>query len=85
MICLGRQVNAIDGLEKRVKSRFGGRILQVGRPKTKEEFWKVCNTALSVEEHGAFTQVWNRHVEVSFLMSWLMIGIMEGRYDERDL
>src|SRR5271155_6176136 len=37
VICLGRQINAIDGLEKRVKSRFGGRIVQVSKAQKREE------------------------------------------------
>ena len=65
VICIGRQVNAIDGLEKRVKSRFGGRILQVGRPKSKDEFREVCTAALTVEESSMFSKSWNQHVEVS--------------------
>src|SRR5277367_2394236 len=64
VICLGRQVNAIDGLEKRVKSRFGGRIQQTSRPTSLEAFWKVCEAALIVEETSAFSKEWNRHVKV---------------------
>jgi origin recognition complex subunit 4 len=65
VICLGRQVNAIDGLEKRVKSRFGGRIKQVSRPTELEEFWKVCEAALSVEDPtSAFAEKWNAHIQV---------------------
>jgi origin recognition complex subunit 4 len=63
VICLGRQVNAIDGLEKRVKSRFGGRIIQIGRPDTRENFWRVCEAALAVEPEG-FGKTWNAHVKV---------------------
>lgn len=70
VICLGRQVNAIDSLEKRVKSRFGGRIVQVGRPRTLGEFWGVCKAALSVEGDDSYVEIWNRLVEVStFLRS----------------
>lgn len=64
VICLGRQVNAIDGLEKRVKSRFGGRIQQTSRPTTLETFWKVCEAAITVEETSAFSKEWNRHIKV---------------------
>jgi origin recognition complex subunit 4 len=65
VICLGRQVNAIDGLEKRVKSRFGGRIKQVSRPAELEEFWKVCEAALSIDDDtSAFAKEWNAHVQV---------------------
>lgn len=69
VICLGRQVNAIDGLEKRVKSRFGGRILQVGRPNTIEKFWDVCKAALTVEETHSFSRAWNQHIEVISLVN----------------
>lgn len=69
VICLGRQVNVIDGLEKRVKSRFGGRIEQVGRPRTIEEFWRVCRAALFVEGEQPFTEKWNKHVEVFLPLS----------------
>jgi len=65
VICLGRQINAIDGLEKRVKSRFGGRIQQVSRPTSEEAFWKVCEAALIVEETNDFSEEWNRHIKVS--------------------
>lgn len=64
VICLGRQVNAIDGLEKRVKSRFGGRIVQVGRPDSREMFWNVCLAALTVEGTSLVTRDWNIHVKV---------------------
>ena len=65
VVCLGRQVNAIDGLEKRVKSRFGGRIKQVSRPTELEEFWEVCQAALSVDDPTyAFTKEWNTHIQV---------------------
>jgi origin recognition complex subunit 4 len=65
VICLGRQVNAVDGLEKRVKSRFGGRILQVSRPRTLNEFWNVCEAALKVDENlNDFAKDWNRYIEV---------------------
>src|SRR5271169_1001814 len=63
VICLGRQINAIDGLEKRVKSRFGGRIVQVSKAQKREEFWDICVSALSVEKEYGFGQVWNRHVQ----------------------
>ena len=72
VICLARQVNAIDGLEKRVKSRFGGRIQQTSRPTSLEAFWKVCEAALTVEETSSFAKEWNRHVKVSAsLNSWV--------------
>jgi origin recognition complex subunit 4 len=65
VVCLGRQVNVIDGLEKRVKSRFGGRIMQISRPPNLEEFWKVCQAALSVTEDDChFAKQWNKHVQV---------------------
>jgi origin recognition complex subunit 4 len=65
VICLGRQVNAVDGLEKRVKSRFGGRILQVSRPRTLNEFWNVCEAALKVDENlNDFAKDWNRYIDV---------------------
>ena len=65
VICLGRKINAIDGLEKRVKSRFGGRIKQVSRPIDLEEFWKTCQAALSVDsEDSTFAREWNGHVQV---------------------
>src|SRR5436190_2729652 len=56
VICLGRQVNVIDGLEKRVKSRFGGRILQVGRPPDRMAFWTVCENALIVDDTPGFAR-----------------------------
>jgi origin recognition complex subunit 4 len=65
VICLGRQINAIDGLEKRVKSRFGGRILQVSRPTDRKEFWNVCASALSVDDETIFAKEWNHHIQVS--------------------
>ena len=68
VICLGRRVNAIDSLEKRVKSRFGGRIQQVGRPRTVEEFWGVCEAALSVEGQGQGE--WNSHVQVRLCLCY---------------
>src|SRR5437763_3595448 len=77
VICLGRQVNVIDGLEKRVKSRFGGRIEQVGRPRTLEEFWKVCKGALSVEGEEPFMEMWNKHVEV--FVPCMRLGLMVFR------
>jgi origin recognition complex subunit 4 len=78
VICLGRQVNAIDGLEKRVKSRFGGRIHQVSRPSDRNEFWNVCETALTVdEEFNDFAKDWNRHVKVRDLKSLANVGTME--------
>ena|ERR1700736_6765374 len=64
VICLGRQVNAIDGLEKRVKSRFGGRIVQVGRPDNLEDFWRVCEAALIVDGTTRFGKDWNEYVKV---------------------
>jgi origin recognition complex subunit 4 len=67
VICMGRQVNVVDGLEKRVKSRFGGRILQVGRPRTQNEFWEVCQAAMTVDESMAFSKVWNEHIKVFLL------------------
>ena len=65
VVCLGRQINAIDGLEKRVKSRFGGRIVQVSKPRMQEEFWDVCLAALSVEKDSGYGKVWNQHIKVS--------------------
>ena len=77
VICLGRQVNAIDSLEKRVKSRFGGRIVPVARPKTVEEFWAVCRAALSVEESEGWGDNWDRLVEVfRILRRRLTIGTL---------
>jgi origin recognition complex subunit 4 len=68
VICLGRQVNAIDGLEKRVKSRFGGRILQISRPPDRKEFWNVCESALTVDdEEFGFAKEWNSHIRVLYL------------------
>lgn len=65
VLCLGRQVNAIDGLEKRVKSRFGGRIKQVSRPTDLAEFWNVCQAALSVnDEESESARDWNETVHV---------------------
>lgn len=64
VICLGQQVNAIDGLEKRVKSRFGGRILQVSRPSTVKDFWSVCEAALTVDDRFNFAPQWNKHIQV---------------------
>ena len=64
VICLGRQVNVIDGLEKRVKSRFGGRILQVGRPPDRMAFWTVCENALIVDDTPGFAREWNKHIKV---------------------
>jgi origin recognition complex subunit 4 len=79
VICLGRQVNAIDGLEKRVKSRFGGRIKQVSRPTDLEEFWKVCEAALLVEgPTSAFAKEWNQHIQVQSRRVELTVGIMGG-------
>jgi origin recognition complex subunit 4 len=63
VICLGRQVTALDSLEKRVKSRFGGRILQVGRARTEEEFGRLCLAAVTVEGTG-FEREWNGYVKV---------------------
>jgi origin recognition complex subunit 4 len=78
VICLGRQVNAVDGLEKRVKSRFGGRILQVSRPRTLNEFWNVCEAALKVDENlNDFAKDWNRYIEVLHCRNPLISGIME--------
>ena len=78
VICLGRQVNAVDGLEKRVKSRFGGRILQVSRPRTLNEFWNVCEAALKVDENlNDFAKDWNRYIEVFPSRNPLTSGIVE--------
>lgn len=83
VICLGRQVNAVDGLEKRVKSRFGGRILQVGRPRTIEEFWGVCQAALKVDETlNDFATDWNRNIEVFISERYLTSGIVEFKRNE---
>jgi origin recognition complex subunit 4 len=64
VICLGKQVNAIDGLEKRVKSRFGGRIIQVYRPCNLDEFWNVCQVALKVDIDIPYAEEWNKNIEV---------------------
>lgn len=64
VICLGRQVNAIDGLEKRVKSRFSGRIEHVGRPRNEDEFWRVCEATLTVDDGPGFVREWNCHIKV---------------------
>ena len=76
VICLGRQVNAIDGLEKRVKSRFGGRILQVSRPPDRKEFWNACESALTVDDEvSGFANEWNSHIRVLGSRFWLTLGI----------
>jgi origin recognition complex subunit 4 len=78
VICLGRQVNAVDGLEKRVKSRFGGRILQVSRPRTLNEFWNVCEAALKVDDDlNDFAKDWNRNIEVIHSRNSLTSGAVE--------
>jgi origin recognition complex subunit 4 len=78
VICLGRQVNAVDGLEKRVKSRFGGRILQVSRPRTLNEFWNVCEAALKVDDDlNDFAKDWNRNIEALSSRDPLTSGIVE--------
>jgi hypothetical protein len=70
---LGKQVNAIDGLEKRVKSRFGGRIIQVSRPSTIDEFWSVCDAALKADDENVpFAEEWNRNIQVVPFRSLLM-------------
>jgi origin recognition complex subunit 4 len=83
VICLGRQVNAVDGLEKRVKSRFGGRIIQVSRPSTQEDFWSVCEAALKAESDFSFAEEWNRHIQVDSLSSLLTSGIGKKERNER--
>ena len=85
VICLGRQVNAIDGLEKRVKSRFGGRIKQVSRPSDRNEFFNVCEASLMVEDDFAFAKEWNHHIKVFLVEMVLTIGITEYGGDERSL
>jgi len=75
VICLGKQVDAIDGLEKRVKSRFGGRIIQVSRPSKIDEFWNVCEAALKVDDINLpYAEEWNRNIHVILFSSQLTIG-----------
>jgi len=85
VICLGRQVNAVDGLEKRVKSRFSGRIEQVGRPRTREGFWSICEAALTVDDKPGFAREWNRFIKVILYPNMLIPGIMGGNRHERSL
>ncbi|ODQ50274.1 origin recognition complex, subunit 4 [Saitoella complicata NRRL Y-17804] len=49
VIGLTQRLDAVEGLEKRVKSRFSHRVVQVRSAQGREGFWGVCKRGLGVE------------------------------------
>ncbi len=47
---LTTKIDVAESLEKRVKSRFSHRFVHLSLPKTLPDFWKICKTALVVDD-----------------------------------
>ncbi|BFZ64743.1 origin recognition complex subunit 4 [Saitoella coloradoensis] len=78
VIGLTQRLDAVEGLEKRVKSRFSHRVVQVRAEQGREGFWGVCKRGLGVEverevckvggvevggEVVEYAEEWNEHLE----------------------
>lgn len=74
---LTTRIDVVEGLEKRVKSRFSHRYVYLSLPKSLPAYWDVCRQGLSIDDedmvsegldpkldgHKAFYEWWNARVE----------------------
>lgn len=78
---LTTRVDVVEGLEKRVKSRFSHRSVHLRLPNSLEQFWSIVRSGLFVnedelsegrrkravdEEEKAYWEKWNENLEVLF-------------------
>ena len=70
---LTTRIDVVESLEKRVKSRFSHRYVQLSLPRSLPAFWDICKQGLLIDEdkldsHAAgqeeFSSLWQSMIEV---------------------
>ncbi|CCJ31199.1 unnamed protein product [Pneumocystis jirovecii] len=89
VIGLTSTLDSVESLEKRVKSRFSHRIIQIKYPDNLELFIKICRAGLTIdyelssddflkEKELQFIKDWNRHVDDLFEKGNVVYKLVEG-------
>ncbi|KAG5519955.1 hypothetical protein PMAC_000232 [Pneumocystis sp. 'macacae'] len=89
VIGLTSTLDSVESLEKRVKSRFSHRIIQIKYPDNIELFIKICRAGLIIdyeflsekflkEKELQFIKEWNRHVDDLFEEGNMVYKLVEG-------
>ncbi|KAG5437877.1 hypothetical protein PCANB_000592 [Pneumocystis canis] len=82
-------LDSVESLEKRVKSRFSHRIIQIRYPDNLELFIKICRAGLTIdcellselplkEKELQFSKNWNRHIDDLFEEGNLIYQLVKG-------
>lgn len=81
---LTTQIDVVESLEKRVKSRFSHRYVYLSSPRSPPNFWEICKEALlinkekvdaesldsSIAGQDEFASLWNTMIEVSCVVKF---------------
>ncbi|EMR09044.1 hypothetical protein PNEG_02816 [Pneumocystis murina B123] len=71
VIGLTCSLDSVESLEKRVKSRFSHRIIQIKHPDNLELFTKVCQSGLTIDyESPPELSLKEKEMELRFIKSW---------------
>lgn len=71
VIGLTRSLDSVESLEKRVKSRFSHRIIQIKHPDNLDLFTKICRSGLTIDcEPPAEISLKEKEREFQFIKSW---------------
>ncbi|KAG5440567.1 hypothetical protein PCK2_000392, partial [Pneumocystis canis] len=82
-------LDSVEALEKRVKSRFSHRIIQIKYPDNLELFIKICRAGLTIdcelsselslkEKESLFVKNWDRHIDGLFEEGNLVYQLVKG-------
>lgn len=79
VIGMTTRIDVVESLEKRVKSRFSHRYVNLSLPRSLPAYWDICRQGLTIDDedmksegidqsvkgHSQFYKWWNEHIEVS--------------------
>ncbi|ORY82660.1 origin recognition complex subunit 4 C-terminus-domain-containing protein [Protomyces lactucae-debilis] len=89
VIGLTAQVDAYEMLEKRVKSRFSHRIIQMAPPNTLDSFQELCLAGLTCEGDetvsSAYQEAWNAHMKGDAQLARFMAYVYYTSKDPRQV
>lgn len=87
VIGLTTQVDAFDMLEKRVKSRFSHRIIQMAPPSTLEDFKALCLSGLTCtgqeRQLSPYESAWNEYMEENLALDRFIAYVFYTAKDPR--
>lgn len=70
VIGLTSSLDSVESLEKRVKSRFSHRIIQIKYPDNLELFIKICRSGLTIDCDASFELPLEEEKKMQFIRSW---------------